>query len=202
MIRFQFLAALLLMGLGAVCTSALADAPASQPRSPSQSRPQKPVTLFPKGTCDVTLTGSFIHDWDRGNSNLAVAGVGAGYYVMDNVSLGIELDGYQVFQDESTYAGGIAFIGRHHLFTYDKWTIFADVGFGVFEASDAVPAGGTHFNFTFRTGLGATYRIADGVDLMGGVRYFHLSNARIDGGRGRNPSINGFEPYIGIMWTF
>ncbi len=199
MIRTQLVAGLLLMGMAGIGSPVLAGAPASRP---GEAGAGEGATLFPQGTWDVTATGSFIHDWDRGNSNLAVGGVGVGYYVLDNVSLGIELNGYQVFQDQSTYAGGIALMGRHHLLSWDKWSLFADVGFGVFEASDAVPAGGTHFNFTFRTGLGVAYRIDEGVNLIGGVRYFHLSNARIDGGRGRNPSINGFEPYIGIMWTF
>lgn len=160
-----------------------------------------PATLFPRGTADLTLDASFIHDWDRGNSNFAAAGAGVGYYFLDNVSLGLELNGYQIFQDQSTYAGGVALLGRHHFFTHGRWTIFADVGFGVFEANDPVPAGGTHFNFTFRSGLGVTYRLREGLDLMGGVRYFHLSNARIEG-RNRNPSANGFEPYFGLMWTF
>jgi hypothetical protein len=162
---------------------------------------EPPAPLFPRGTTDLTLDASFIHDWDRGNSNFAVAGAGAGYYFLDTVSLGLEINGYQVFQDQSSYAGGVALLGRHHFFTHGRWSIFADVGFGVFEANDPVPAGGTHFNFTFRSGLGATYRLHEGLDLIGGVRYFHLSNARIKG-RVHNPSANGFEPYVGVMWTF
>ena len=36
---------------------------------------------------------------------------------------------------------------------------------------------------------------------MAGVRYFHLSNAHLEGPR-RNPSINGLEGFLGVMWTF
>ena len=35
---------------------------------------------------------------------------------------------------------------------------------------------------------------------MGGARYFHLSNAQIDGPL-RNPSVNGIEGYFGLMWN-
>jgi hypothetical protein len=64
-----------------------------------------------------------------------------------------------------------------------------------------VPDGGTYFNFTTSTGLGATYRIQDHFYLLGGVRYFHLSNAQIQGPQ-HNPSVNGVEGFFGLLWTF
>ena len=48
---------------------------------------------------------------------------------------------------------------------------------------------------------GTTYPLKDNLHLLTGVRYFHLSNARIEG-NSRNPSINGVEGFLGLMWTF
>ena len=90
---------------------------------------------------------------------------------------------------------------RHHLWRFDRATLFADVTFGPALATHRVPREGTYFNFTTRTGLGMTYQLDDHLHLMGGVRYFHLSNAQIEGST-RNPSINGVEGFLGLMWAF
>ena len=129
--------------------------------------------------------------------------VGGSYYVFDDVSLGLEASGYQVTQSpgHDTSMGGLAVVLRHHFLDVDRVTLFADVSFGPTIATDRVPQGGTYLNFTPRTGLGATYLLHDHFYLMGGARYFHLSNAHIDGPL-RNPSVNGIEGYVGLMWTF
>jgi hypothetical protein len=46
--------------------------------------------------------------------------------------------------------------------------------------------------------VGATYQLRDNLYLFGGARYFHLSNAALEGPE-RNPSINGIEGYFGVM---
>jgi hypothetical protein len=50
-------------------------------------------------------------------------------------------------------------------------------------------------------GLGATVPIADKLDFIGGVRFFHLSNANMHG-RDENPAINGVQGYVGLMWRW
>lgn len=161
----------------------------------------RPATLFPRGAFDLQLTAAAAKDLTRGNSFLETGTVGLGYYFVDNVSLSAEISGYGVQQEGGAYAGSANLMLRQHFLTRGPMTLFADVGSGLFESNRNVPAGGTHFNFIFRTGLGATWRIADNTDLVLGVHYFHLSNARIKG-YDRNPSINGVEGYMGVMWTF
>jgi hypothetical protein len=68
-------------------------------------------------------------------------------------------------------------------------------------ASNPVPHEGTDFNFTTRVGLGATHRLNHNTHLIGGARWFHLSNARIHGGD-QNPSINGVEWHLGLAWQW
>ena len=127
---------------------------------------------------------------------------GIGYYFIDNLSFSLEVAGYDVLQEgPDAYAGELRLMMRHHLIVRDRWSIFADVGQGVIESSDRVPPGGTRFNFIFRAGLGATWELRDNMHLIGGVHYVHLSNAQIEGSD-RNPSINGIEGYVGLMWTW
>jgi hypothetical protein len=165
------------------------------------ARAASPDTLFPRGTVDIQLTAATARDVDRGGSHFSTAAVGVGYYFVDNVSLSAELSGYDIHQAGAAGAGGAALMLRQHFFSRGSFTLYADVGSGLFEANRNVPAGGTHFNFTFRTGLGATWRIAPHTALLGGVHYVHLSNARIRG-RDRNPSLNAVEGYLGVMWMF
>ena len=90
---------------------------------------------------------------------------------------------------------------RHHLLTFSRGSIFADVSFGPFEAAGDVPRDGTRFNFVTRAGVGATYRLKPDVYLTGGVHYWHLSNARIGGAGDLNPAINGVELYVGLSFV-
>ena len=60
---------------------------------------------------------------------------------------------------------------------------------------------GTRFNFVFQSGAGLTCHLRDNLYLIGGARYYHLSNANFDGD-GQNPSINGVRAYVGLLFTF
>jgi opacity protein-like surface antigen len=137
-------------------------------------------------------------------ANISAGHIGGSYYVFNNLSLGLELSGGFVHQSDfgakDAWLYGASAILRHHVLELDRrTTIFIDASFGPFEASHRLPAGGTHFNFITRVGLGATYQLKDNLYLIAGARYFHLSNARIEGSD-RNPSINGVEGVLGLMW--
>ena len=156
--------------------------------------------FFEKGTFTLQVYPGYELSGGRDRSNLASATIGAGYYVFDNVALNLELSGYHVHQrGPDTYAAGLQLILRHHLWQRERFSLFADVGGGIFRGDDYVPSGGTHFNFTFRSGLGITWQLRDRMHLLGGIRYFHLSNAARRGIL-RNPSVNGTEGYIGLMF--
>lgn len=161
----------------------------------------QPASLFPRGTFDIQLAAAAAKDLDRGDSYFATGTVGLGYYFIDNVALSAELSGYGMHQNGSALGGGAALMLRQHFYTRGPFTVYADVGSGLFEANRNLPEGGTHFNFTFRTGLGVTWRLSSNTHLVGGVHYYHLSNARIRGPE-RNPSMNAIEGYMGLMFTF
>ncbi len=158
---------------------------------------------FPKGTISFQAYGSYSDGIDQKEIFYSGA-AGGSYYVFDNLSLGLEANAFQVVQSpgHNTTMYGLAGVLRHHIFDInDHFTVFTDVSFGPVIAGQRIPAGGTYFNFTPRTGLGTTYKIKDNLYFLGGVRYFHLSNAHIEGRR-NNPSVNGLEGYVGLMWTF
>jgi hypothetical protein len=152
---------------------------------------------------NVQLVGNAIIDVTNRDAQLYGPVVGAGYYVFDNLAINVELSGLTVEQEQDTGAWAATLLLRHHVhdFSAGAATVFVDVGGGVFEADDPVPAGGTTFNWTFHVGPGLTQRVADGIYLVAGARYFHLSNANRDG-KDRNPSLNGPLFFAGVMFTF
>lgn len=173
----------------------------------SGAEPQQPTaTTFVKGTGTFQLYGAYAGGMGE-KTDVASGAVGAGYFVFDNLSLSLEACGYRALQSGQHGIGrdawmyGVSGVMRHHLIRFERMTFFADVSFGPVEATERVPARGTYFNFVTRTGIGSTYHLKDNLYLISGVRYFHISNAKIEG-RLRNPSINGLEGFAGVMWTF
>ena len=75
------------------------------------------------------------------------------------------------------------------------------VGGAVSIADTRTPPNGTYYNYMEETGVGSTFQIKDDLHLIGGLRYYHLSNARLEGPV-HNPSINGLQGYIGLMLRF
>jgi hypothetical protein len=159
-------------------------------------------TTFAQGAWTFQTYGNYISAKGSSDEILASGAMGAGYFVFDNVELNLEIVGYHVTQDgPDADAAGLQLLLRHHLLQFDRLSLFVDVGPGIFEGSTEVPHDGTSFNITFRSGPGLTYQITDNFYLIGGARYFHLSNAALEG-REHNPSINGIEGYFGVMFSF
>lgn len=90
---------------------------------------------------------------------------------------------------------------RWHFLKREDWSLFADMGIGVLGTTDHVPPDGTSFNFMPRAGVGFTRQIDEGIRLMGGVRWHHISNARTRGDS-RNPSRDAPQVYIGLVVPF
>ena len=172
---------------------------------PAEQNPPPPPGPFDKGTWDISLTGGAVFPIAASDARFYNFTLAGGKYLFDNNSLSFELMGTyveQVYsQEHNTILGGFGILGRTHLFQFDKWTLFIDGGGMVTFADDEVPVFGTHFNFVGKAGFGATYELKDHTFLIGGARYFHLSNGQIHG-RDQNPNYNGVEGYVGLMWTF
>jgi hypothetical protein len=150
-------------------------------------------------TLGAGIAHNFIDAWDY-NLRLAYS-----LFLIDDVEFSFELNGWY-FQQDAKDAIGInpAIVFRWHLVHLEDrpWTVFADAGIGVLIASNQVPAGGTFLDFTPRVGAGYTHQISeDGKRLQLGLRWHHISNARISGDR-RNPARDGLMLYAGVMIPF
>jgi hypothetical protein len=117
-------------------------------------------------------------------------------FLMDWSLWGFFEDGYD------TYGFSWSFLFRLHFPLDDerRTTLFLDGGVGLLIAADEVPEGGTNLNFLPQLGVGASHRLGDGPGrIVGGVRWHHISNARIDGEE-NNPSRDGVMFYL--SYTF
>ncbi|QYU71035.1 acyloxyacyl hydrolase [Leptolyngbya sp. 15MV] len=96
-----------------------------------------------------------------------------------------------------------AFGLRWHFFNGPRWSWFADAGIGLLFSTGNVPDDGTSFNFTPRFGLGATWQMSPSAPdrLQIGLRWHHVSNARINGDV-RNPARDSLMIYAGVMLPF
>ena len=127
--------------------------------------------------------------------------VGVGYHVVDDLSINLEALGgvVDVDHDDTGSMVELDFILRWHFAKGDDWSIYADVGAGIIYSSISVPRGGTNFNFSPQAGLGATFDLNEKAKLIVGLRYVHMSNARMKG-VDNNPAWDGGMAYIGLMF--
>ena len=181
----------------AATVAVLCFATAPAPRTLGQERP---FTDFAKGTWTVQTYGGYFNELGSQDVEAGFATVGASYYFVDNMSLGLEASGFGFAQpgdNAGAAAGGVVF--RHHVISTRRGTFFLDLAASVAEASPDVPPGGTRFNFIEQAGMGITCPLRGNAHLLVGIRYLHLSNARIEGDD-RNPSLNGVVGYAGLVF--
>lgn len=158
---------------------------------------------FPKGTWDIQAAGSFAWEfYPYDHEKIATGSAGVGYYLADNfaASLTVPVSHVRQYTQDATMVG-LDLTLRYHFLQQDRFTLFGDLTGGLAQATRIVPPGGTYFNFTADLGLGATWRLSDQFYLVGGIHYFHLSNAAIRG-INRNPDLNATQPYLGVMFRF
>jgi hypothetical protein len=163
----------------------------------------RPTPAFPKGTWDIQAAGSFAWEfYPYDHEKIATGSVGVGYYLADNfaASLTVPVSHVRQYTHDATMAG-LDLTLRYHFLQQDRFTLFGDLTGGLAQANHIVPPGGTYFNFTAQLGLGTTWRLSDQLYLVGGVHYFHLSNAAIRG-INHNPDLNAYQPYLGVMFRF
>lgn len=140
--------------------------------------------------------------------------IGGGYHFLtDGFSFNVELTGAFMSAEDrpagssgtltgyDSGAGGLDLFLRYHFLRRPDWSIYVELGGGMLISEYEFPANGTHFNFTPTAGVGFTYRVYENVRLMAGARWYHLSNAGIEGTE-RNPSLDAAALYAGIMVPF
>jgi hypothetical protein len=218
------------LALASLCTfsasAALADEAAAQTAAPAPITGAAP--RFGRRTPGTSIDGPLRRP-DFWSLTLAVAGdsdpgthyqlaVTPSWFLADRFEFGVELGAWYIDQDQpnvdDTFAASFRFLGRWHAFggAYDRssnadtldWTIFLEGGIGMIFSADDVPPGGTSANFIPTFGLGTTFRLGEPdstARLILGVRWHHISNARITGDV-NNPDFNAPMLYAGVQWAF
>lgn len=128
-------------------------------------------------------------------------------FLADDFEIGAEFGGWFLAQDvgDDTLGGSASLVFRWHFLSDpedDDWTVFASAAIGVLFTGEEVAGDGERFNFVPAGGLGFTHRLGDGASrLIGGVRWQHISNARLGGGD-ENPGRDYATLYLGVMTPF
>ncbi len=141
--------------------------------------------------------------WD-GNGEVDQFGLRARHlwYESDSVALGCGLSVMNFLLGGSdVQAAEVDAIGHFHVYTGEGFAVFVETTGGFLQATDAIPPGGTEWNFTFSGGSGVDVPVGDGVDLVTGATYHHISNA-LGHQNPRNPSQNEADLWIGVAFRF
>jgi lipid A 3-O-deacylase len=181
------------------------DATRDTPSLPPDAAPAD-LPPYAKGTWAFQTYASATVGEDDGA--LYLGHFGAGYFVLDGLSLNFEVVfGVARAQEQAGERGdvfptaGFDLLARWHVLRGERWSFYLEGGAGVLQSSQSFPAHGTHFNFTPQAGLGFTFNVTDDVQLMLGSRWHHISNANIFS-NDRNPGYDGIMFYGGIMIPF
>lgn len=187
----------------------LDEPPTASKTAPAESEPSRALGYGLAGSRWWTVGGAYANDFDNANDfNLHVA---FSQFLADELEFAVEAAGWYFDQPGKNTAGisGSMVFRWHFLHAEDyDWTLFGDAGIGLLGGFDEVPDGGTSFNFLPRLGFGLTKALAPGVDgesrgarLMVGLRWHHISNARINGDSD-NPARDALMGYIAVTFPF
>jgi hypothetical protein len=127
--------------------------------------------------------------YDLDNNTDINLNIGYSRFLVDDVEWLLELAAWYHNQEgDDALSLNPAMEFRWHFYNDGDTSVFVNAGIGVLGATDNVPEMGTGFDFTPRAGIGLTHRISnDGTRLIAGVRWHHISNARVNG-EAENPS--------------
>lgn len=153
-----------------------------------------------EGSWRWNIFGGFAAEFKDSQNRFGRAGFGVSYFMIDDLSLDLELNA-MYFDQELNDPWGVNFnlLFRWHFIARDNWSIYLDGGAGLLGTTEDVPDNGSSFNFTPQAGLGGTYALSADVRLMGGVRWNHISNANT---YDSNPGRDSWEVYAGLSFPF
>ncbi|MCA8964432.1 MAG: hypothetical protein H6838_02170 [Planctomycetes bacterium] len=139
--------------------------------------------------------------WD-GNGEVDNAGVGLRAFrgLGDGWALGMGFVAANWFlSGNDVQSGEIEAVLRCYPFSGSHFFIDGNTGYQ--QATDAIPPGGTEWNFCFGFGPGYEIPLEDGMSLILAANYHHISNA-LGRQSPHNPSQNEARLWIGFAWNF
>ena len=160
----------------------------------------KPAPAFgTAGSMRLNFQGGF--GWQpHDDAKLALGGAGVSYFMIDNLSIDLELNGLYISQDPDDTAGvNLNLMLRYHVLARETWSLYVDGGAGLLFTGEDVPEDGTEYNFTPQAGGGVTFDVGSGNRLFAGVRWYHISNANLGD---NNPGGDHIYVYAGLSVPF
>jgi hypothetical protein len=160
---------------------------------------------FPEGLKGWAYTGGWTQQRDGEDQYLANGTVTYTRYLHDNFAFDWQFIGYYAHdstnEPNTTDAPGLGInaLARYHLINKGRFSLYGDILGGVLWTSDDFPNGGTELNFTYAGGPGVSWEVKPNVHIVGGLRFQHVSNGFVEG-RDRNPIMNSYGGYIGLMF--
>lgn len=141
-----------------------------------------------QGTVRFQVGGSASSNFN--DVSLLQARTSVSWFIVDGVSVDFEADFGAVIQPDTQdgVGGGASFMFRWHMLRKDTWSLYGELGAGMFWSSVDVPEGGGQVKFQPQVGLGVSFEVAEDVRMMLGARWTHLSNARTTS---TNPGFDG-----------
>jgi lipid A 3-O-deacylase len=193
-------------------SAAASPTPAPAPTTPAEAtslslQPKPSRRYLDAGGLYLTFGGGVANDFSEATDSNAFFQVST--FVAPRFELGGEVGGWYFSQrGRDTPGASVALSLKYHFLPSDfdlgepddrTLTFFGEIGAGVLFSSLEVPDGGTHTNFLPRAGGGLTYAITEDARLVAGVRWHHISNARISS-NSSNPSRDGVMVYVGVTF--
>ena len=162
-------------------------------------QPAGPPESFGDWHLEVT-GGFFLEAWDLNiyKEELVGAAITLSREMTPNSTVGIETSLLHVNQEPigDVFLPALSVMLRWNGWRVGETAVFVEGGGGVSYASNEVPNRGTRFNLVFQTGAGLAHPLTSRIDLVGGLRWLHLSNNSLDG-NSRNPDIQALGLYLG-----
>lgn len=170
---------------------------------PARAAPPAPPARDPlaEGSSWWSVTGGVSFDDRLGQIHLVQAGLGYGVAPDVGVHFGVTLGYAHSLRTKDHVLGGPEVGAIWRFAQSGRWSGYLDGSAGAVVHEEPLTEESLRFNFDLQAGLGAGYALRGGTLLRGGVRWHHLSNARIRG-KPRNLGYDGPLLYAGVTVPF
>lgn len=134
------------------------------------------------------------------NEPVIAGGMGLSWFIEDGFAVTQSLDLLAFDQRTSVRAGlGYSLTFQYHFLREETWSLFAEAGAGLLLTVGDVPEEGSFFNFMPQAAMGVTLDVGRPWRLIAGVRWHHVSNARL---YRTNPGRDTIAGFIGASLAF
>ncbi len=160
-----------------------------------------PLEPFAKGSRYWSLTFGTSRDPDIGR--IYVSQFSVDHYFEEALAFraGFTIGYTDAERTSGGVQGGPEFGLRWHLLRINRFSMYIDGSVAAVFHQNPLTPNSLHFNFDLQAGLGATLQVEDATHLKAGLRWHHLSNARIRG-TSRNLGYDAPIFYVGLMRSF